>query len=48
MCLYKLFLGGEMFGSGSDSGHESSGVIPMRFVWPYGGRNVFVSGSFTR
>ncbi|CAJ2661980.1 sucrose nonfermenting 4-like protein [Trifolium pratense] len=23
-------------------------LIPMRFVWPYGGRSVFLSGSFTR
>lgn len=22
--------------------------IPMRFVWPYGGRNVYLSGSFTQ
>ncbi|KAM7473955.1 hypothetical protein LguiB_021198 [Lonicera macranthoides] len=39
-----------MFGSGLD---ENSGVssvvllIPTRFVWPYGGRNVLLSGSFT-
>ncbi|XP_016675023.1 sucrose nonfermenting 4-like protein isoform X2 [Gossypium hirsutum] len=42
-----------MFGSGPDTGHGNSGVsgpllIPMRFVWPYGGRRVFLSGSFTR
>ncbi|XP_024026913.1 sucrose nonfermenting 4-like protein isoform X2 [Morus notabilis] len=41
-------------GSGAESGHESSGghagsiLIPTRFVWPYGGRRVFLSGSFTR
>ena len=23
-------------------------LIPMRFVWPYGGSSVFLSGSFTR
>ena len=22
-------------------------LIPMRFVWPYGGRSVFLCGSFT-
>ncbi|KAG5541498.1 hypothetical protein RHGRI_021353 [Rhododendron griersonianum] len=42
-----------MFSSGSDTGHDNSGVsgpvlIPMRFVWPYGGRRVFLSGTFTR
>ncbi|CAK9146446.1 unnamed protein product [Ilex paraguariensis] len=42
-----------MFVSGADSGHDNSGVsgpvlIPARFVWPYGGRRVFLSGSFTR
>ncbi|CAI0551245.1 unnamed protein product [Linum tenue] len=37
-----------MFASGSDTGHESLGVVPMRFVWPYGGRSVFLCGSFTR
>ncbi|CAM8905577.1 unnamed protein product [Rhodiola kirilowii] len=34
-------------------GHEIGGgvpstmVVPVQFVWPYGGRNVFLSGSFT-
>ncbi|KAJ4956135.1 hypothetical protein NE237_012918 [Protea cynaroides] len=42
-----------MYPSGSDSVPETSGVagtvaIPTRFVWPYGGRRVFLSGSFTR
>ncbi|XP_054801738.1 sucrose nonfermenting 4-like protein isoform X2 [Prosopis cineraria] len=42
-----------MFASVADSGRESSGasgsnLIPKRFVWPYGGRRVFLSGSFTR
>lgn len=41
-----------MFGSGPESGHESGGLsgsvlIPTRFFWPYGGRRVFLSGSFT-
>ncbi|KAL9248106.1 hypothetical protein vseg_021465 [Gypsophila vaccaria] len=42
-----------MFGSNPDSGgHSNSGVavtvlIPTRFIWPYGGRRVFLSGSFT-
>lgn len=44
---------GEMFGSGSDSGQNHTGVagavlMPTRFVWPYGGRRVLLSGSFTR
>ncbi|XP_068340617.1 sucrose nonfermenting 4-like protein [Pyrus communis] len=42
-----------MFGSGSGAAHQSSRLsvpvlIPTRFVWPYGGRSVFLSGSFTR
>ncbi|XP_010259698.1 PREDICTED: sucrose nonfermenting 4-like protein isoform X2 [Nelumbo nucifera] len=42
-----------MYSSGTDSVPEASGVagttlVPMRFVWPYGGRRVFLSGSFTR
>lgn len=42
-----------MFGSNPDSAaHSNSGLpgnllIPFRFVWPYGGRRVFLSGSFT-
>ncbi|KHN26574.1 Sucrose nonfermenting 4-like protein [Glycine soja] len=37
-----------------DSARDAAGgvagtvLIPMRFVWPYGGRSVFLSGSFTR
>ncbi|KAL5701138.1 AMP-activated serine/threonine-protein kinase regulatory subunit [Ranunculus cassubicifolius] len=36
-----------------DSAPETSGVaapllFPMRFVWPYGGKRVFLIGSFTR
>ncbi|PIA61554.1 hypothetical protein AQUCO_00300820v1 [Aquilegia coerulea] len=42
-----------MFSSDMDSLPETSGVagallFPMRFVWPYGGRRVFLIGSFTR
>ncbi|XP_068317898.1 sucrose nonfermenting 4-like protein isoform X1 [Pyrus communis] len=44
-----------MFGSGSGAApaHQSSRLsvpvlIPYPFVWPYGGRSVFLSGSFTR
>ncbi|KAJ7955063.1 Sucrose nonfermenting 4-like protein [Quillaja saponaria] len=42
-----------MFGSSMDHPREASGVagtmlIPMRFVWPYGGRSVYLSGSFAR
>lgn len=40
---------GEMFASVADTASEGSGVlIPQRFVWPYGGTRVFLSGSFTR
>ncbi|MED6106462.1 AMP-activated serine/threonine-protein kinase regulatory subunit [Stylosanthes scabra] len=42
-----------MFSSSMDSARDTSGVagtvlIPMRFVWPYGGRSVCLCGSFTR
>lgn len=44
-----------MFGPGGESGRSSSTgggggtvLIPTRFVWPYGGRRVYLSGSFTR
>ncbi|CAK7340693.1 unnamed protein product [Dovyalis caffra] len=37
-----------MFGSGSGTGHDNSGVIPVRFVWPYGGGEVSIFGTFTR
>nr|XP_015900020.2 sucrose nonfermenting 4-like protein isoform X1 [Ziziphus jujuba var. spinosa]XP_048320720.1 sucrose nonfermenting 4-like protein isoform X1 [Ziziphus jujuba var. spinosa] len=42
-----------MFAADMESTREVAGVpstvlIPMRFVWPYGGRSVFLSGSFTR
>lgn len=43
-----------MYASVADRGYEGSGgasgpiLIPKRFVWPYGGRRVFLSGSFTR
>ncbi|XP_014518823.1 sucrose nonfermenting 4-like protein isoform X1 [Vigna radiata var. radiata] len=42
-----------MFAPVADGACEGSGVsgsimIPQRFVWPYGGRRVFLSGSFTR
>ncbi|KAL9378990.1 hypothetical protein Peur_027472 [Populus x canadensis] len=30
-----------MFGSGSSTGHDNSGVSPVRFVWPYGGGEVW-------
>ncbi|CAL0301591.1 unnamed protein product [Lupinus luteus] len=39
----------QSMGSARDVGGASGIVlIPMRFVWPYGGRSVFLSGSFTR
>ncbi|XP_044482220.1 sucrose nonfermenting 4-like protein [Mangifera indica] len=42
-----------MFSSVPGTGHENSRVmgshlIPVRFVWPHGGRRVFLSGSFVR
>ncbi|KAL0916378.1 hypothetical protein M5K25_013883 [Dendrobium thyrsiflorum] len=42
-----------MFSSGVDTSQDLSGtvgavVIPTRFVWPHGGRRVFLTGSFTR
>ncbi|KAL9261907.1 Sucrose nonfermenting 4-like protein [Drosera capensis] len=42
----------EMFGSSMDHGHHNNVVtgnmvIPTPFVWPYGGRRVFLIGSFT-
>ncbi|EEF45509.1 AMP-activated protein kinase, gamma regulatory subunit, putative [Ricinus communis] len=41
-----------MFAQGMDCGRESGGVtagtVLMRFVWPHGGRSVFLSGSFDR
>ena len=42
-----------MFSQSMDSARDAGGVagtvlIPMRFAWPYGGRSVFLSGSFTR
>lgn len=43
-----------MFPSGMDYSRGSGGgvatgtvLIPTRFVWPYGGRTVYLSGSFT-
>ncbi|XP_031485446.1 sucrose nonfermenting 4-like protein [Nymphaea colorata] len=51
----QFFLRSEkMFSSGmADSMPETSGVgtvssVPMRFVWRYGGRRVYLTGSFTR
>ncbi|KOM33531.1 hypothetical protein LR48_Vigan01g308700 [Vigna angularis] len=42
-----------MFSPSVDSARDAGGVagavlIPMRFVWPYGGISVYLSGSFTR
>ncbi|RZS08359.1 hypothetical protein BHM03_00039321, partial [Ensete ventricosum] len=44
---------GLMFPSGTDRTHVTAAVscgvlIPTRFVWPYGGRRVYLLGSFTR
>lgn len=35
-------------GARESSDSTGSGLIPMRFLWLYGGRSVFVSGSFNR
>ncbi|GAU11514.1 hypothetical protein TSUD_345040 [Trifolium subterraneum] len=43
-----------MYASVTDRGYEGSVggsgaiLIPSRFVWPHGGRRVFLTGSFTR
>ncbi|CAL9153811.1 sucrose nonfermenting 4-like protein isoform X2 [Musa acuminata AAA Group] len=42
-----------MFSSGTEflqevAGVSGSALVPTRFVWPYGGRRVFLTGSFTR
>ncbi|CAM0878219.1 unnamed protein product [Alopecurus aequalis] len=48
-----------MFSHGADSAHDAAAggvgvsaggpaVVPTRFVWPHGGKRVFVTGSFTR
>lgn len=43
-----------MFVSGMDLGREAGRpavpmvLMPMRFVWPYGGSSVYLCGSFTR
>lgn len=42
-----------MFSSGMDASQDLGGtvgavLIPTRFVWPHGGRRVFLTGSFTR
>lgn len=47
------FRWGLMFAGDMETAREVGGVpstvlIPMPFVWPYGGRSVFLCGSFTR
>ncbi|PIN03797.1 hypothetical protein CDL12_23674 [Handroanthus impetiginosus] len=38
-----------MFGSmDCETNKPGTVLIPTRFVWPYGGRRVLLSGSFTR
>jgi hypothetical protein len=42
-----------MFSPGTESSHDlcrvgDEALIPTRFVWPYGGKRVFLTGSFTR
>lgn len=40
----------KMFSPGTDMSQDASGVvlIPTRFVWPHGGKRVFLTGTFTR
>lgn len=45
--------GVEMFGAGTSRGQGSGEpvgpvLVSRRFVWPHGGRMVFLTGSFTR
>jgi hypothetical protein len=47
-----------MFSHGADSAHNASAggvgvsagglTLPARFMWPHGGKSVFVTGNFTR
>ncbi|GKU85487.1 hypothetical protein SLEP1_g159 [Rubroshorea leprosula] len=42
-----------MYASGMDSARETGGMpsavlIPVQFVWPHGGKQVFLTGSFSR
>jgi hypothetical protein len=38
-----------MFGEGSSgAGVVTTGLVPTRFVWPHGGRRVYLCGDFTR
>ncbi|KAE9609588.1 hypothetical protein Lal_00006748 [Lupinus albus] len=41
-------LSGSMDSARDDVVAAGTVLIPMRFVWPYGGRSVYLSGSFTR
>jgi hypothetical protein len=39
----------QMFGEGSSgAGVGTTGLVPTRFVWPHGGRRVYLCGDFTR
>jgi hypothetical protein len=53
--VYHTEFWNRMFSPSMDSARDVGGVvtagtvlIPVRFVWPYGGRTVYLSGSFTR
>lgn len=37
----------QMFGEGG-AAVGGTGLVPTRFVWPHGGRKVFLCGDFTR
>ncbi|XP_047950509.1 sucrose nonfermenting 4-like protein isoform X2 [Salvia hispanica] len=40
--------GSMLGGANSETNKHGTVVMPTRFVWPYGGRRVLLSGSFTR
>ncbi|KAG0479801.1 hypothetical protein HPP92_010659 [Vanilla planifolia] len=51
--LWREALGSKLVSCFEDTSKDSSGtvgavLIPIRFVWPHGGRRVFLTGSFTR
>lgn len=53
LLILKLRKGNPMFSSGADSTQVPTGAVgtvllPVRFVWLYGGTRVFLTGSFTR
>jgi hypothetical protein len=37
-----------MFGEEGTAAVPGTGLVPTRFVWPHGGRRVYLCGDFTR